>query len=39
MASPFSIRITVPMDIKSGTGKKSVSPEQVGYAIRIICMN
>ena len=38
MAHPSSIGITFPMDIKPGTGEKSVSPEQVRYAIRIIYM-
>ena len=35
MGHPFSMGITVPVDIKPGTGEKSISPGQVRYAIRI----
>ena len=36
--TPFSMGIIVPMDVKPGTGKKSISPGQVWYDSTIVYM-
>ena len=38
MAHQFPMGSTFPIDIKPGTGQRIISPEQVRYAFRIICM-
>ena len=38
MTHPFSMGIILPVDIKPGTGEKSMYPVQVRYAIKLIYM-